>query len=275
MARRYLPSVLSVPADRLLSAAREKAAAAAARARESEQANPADPGWDQEYDAASSALRAADRRVEALERLQAAQVERAGKRAKAVEAAAADLKQIPVELSASREAVAAAAAVHLKALAKLTAATETHNAAVDAARAKLAGFGLAVRDDLADEGADHAEGTLDGAGVRAGGLDWTPVDPAGLVAHACREVFAVRGPLHPLAEVGKYLWRPHEVAARADGLAVPRLADVGVKAPERPRRPVITRAQVEGARKVADGDYYPGAPGGYYPEPSRLAGRTA
>ncbi len=51
--------------------------------RASSRGDPTSPSWDAEYDAASTALRAAERRLEALERLRAAQVERGGQRAAA------------------------------------------------------------------------------------------------------------------------------------------------------------------------------------------------
>ena len=82
---------------------------------------------------------------------------------------------------------------------------------------------------------EHAEGVLDGPGLRAGGTDWTPVPARGVVAHALRQVFG-RKARCTAGEVGKYRWRPHEVEHRADGLKVPTLADAGAVAPEAPRR---------------------------------------
>ena len=64
---------------------------------------------------------------------------------------------------------------------------------------------------------------------------------AGVVAHGLRQVFGAAGPLHPLAEVGRFTWRAHEVEARADGLKVPTLADAGAAVPEAPPR-VTARA---------------------------------
>ena len=126
---------------------------------------------------------------------------------------------------------------------------------------------MRVRDDLVDEGAEHAEGVLDGPGLRAGGTDWTPVPAAGVVAHGLRQVFGPAGALHPLAEVSRYAWRPHEVEARADDLKVPTLADAGAVAPEAPPR-VIARgvpiADVMPAREAASGDV-----SGYEPGPRR------
>ena len=89
------------------------------RLRAAEQADPAASGWEAEYEAASAAVRATSRRVEALEQLRAAQTERGGKRAAAVKAADKDLKAIAAALGASRDQVAAAAAEHLRALAAL------------------------------------------------------------------------------------------------------------------------------------------------------------
>lgn len=241
MARKYINPNRSpvLVTDGLLSEARGKAAAAAERLRDAERADPTAPGWDAEYDAATVALRAAERRVEALERLRAAQVERSGKRDAAVKAAAADLVAIPADLARSRDAVAAAAVAHLRALAGLARAAEAHNAVLAAARARLATLGLAVRDELTADGEEHEVGTLERAGLRAGGIDWLPVPAAGLAAHACREVFGGHGPRHPLAQVGKHVWRSHEVTARADGLPVPTLASAGAKVPPRAPRPVM------------------------------------
>ena len=239
MARKYVsnPAGSVTPVtDQLLTEARGLAEAAAARLREAEHADPSAPGWGTAYESAAAAVRATSRRVEALEQLRAAQVERGGQRAAAVKAAAADLKAIEAGLSASRDKVAAAAARHLKATAELATAAEAHNALLADGRARLASAGLQVRDPLADGGAEHAEGVLDGPGLRAGGVDWIPVPGAGIVAHGLREVFGGESPLHPLAEVGRYTWRPHEVERRADGLKVPTLADAGAVAPAAPPR---------------------------------------
>ena len=100
----------------------------------------------------------------------------------------------------------------------------------------MAELGLRVRDELAGEGQEHAEGTLDGPGLRAQGVDWLPVPSAGVVAHVLRQVYGQENRLHPLAEEDRYAWRPHEVEARPDGLKVPTLADAGAVAPETPRR---------------------------------------
>jgi hypothetical protein len=120
---------------------------------------------------------------------------------------------------------------------------------VDAQRAR-------VEVDLAD-GAEHDEGVLDGPGLRAESTDWTPAPAAGIVGHSLRQVFGAAGPLHPLAEVGKYAWRPHEVEARADGLKVPTPTDAGAVAPEAPPR-VAARAtpvaDLAPPRKVPAGD---------------------
>ena len=81
--------------------------------------------------------------------------------------------------AASRDALAAAASEHLRSLAALATAAAGHNALLAEAHAKLAELGLRTRDDWLDEGQEHAEGTIDGGGVRAGGTDWTPVPAAG------------------------------------------------------------------------------------------------
>ena len=100
MARKYVTpaSPAATVTDDLLEQARARADAAASRLRAAERADPAASGWEAEYEAASAAVRATSRRVEALEQLRAAQVERGGKRAAAVKAAAADLKAIEAGL---------------------------------------------------------------------------------------------------------------------------------------------------------------------------------
>jgi hypothetical protein len=230
MARKYVnpnrPSPTLVT-DALLAAARTRADAAAARVQEAERADPSAPGWDDEYAAASAAATATQRRVDALAALRAAQLERSGQRDAAVKAA--DLDAMAAGLAASRDQLAAAAADHLRALAALATAAEAHNKLLGAGRARLAGLGLAVRDDLVDvdTGGEHAEGTIDG-GVRAGGVNWTPVVAPGLVAHALLAVFGVfRGPFAGM----RHTWPAHLVESRPDGLAVPSLAGVGVTLP--------------------------------------------
>jgi hypothetical protein len=113
MARKYInpakPSTLVT--DKLLGEARERAAAAAARVRAAERADPSAQGWDAEYAAATSAAAATQRRVDALAALRAAQIERSGKRDATVKAA--DLDAMAAGLAASRDQVAAAAADHL------------------------------------------------------------------------------------------------------------------------------------------------------------------
>ena len=239
MARKYInPNRSSATVTgKQLAEARERLEAAQGRLAGAEQADPGAPGWADTYSAALGAVKAAARRVDLLEALQASQLERAGKRAAAVKAAGGELASVASALAASRDQVAAAAAGHLRALAALAAAEDAHNRAVASARAELARRGLAVRDDLAAGGADHAEGTLDGGGVRAGEVDWTPLPAGGVAAHALREVYRAHGPLHPLAEAGKYTWRAHEVESRADQLEVPTLASIGAEVPEVPRPP--------------------------------------
>ncbi len=85
MARKYVNRnrASTSVTDEMLDGARGRVAAAAERFRDAEQGDPTAPSWDAEYDAASTALRAAERRLEALERLKAAQVERGGQRAAA------------------------------------------------------------------------------------------------------------------------------------------------------------------------------------------------
>ena len=173
-----------------------------------------------------------------------------------MKASAKDLQTIAAGLATSRDAVTAAAAEHLRALAALASASAEHNARLAEGRALLAERGLRVRDDLED-GAEHGEGVLDGPGLRAEGTDWTPIPSAGIVSHGLRQVYGGQNRLHPLAEAGKYAWRPHEVEARADGLRVPSLADAGAVAPEAPQR-VMARstpvAAVMPPRETPSGD---------------------
>ena len=84
-----------------------------------------------------------------------------------------------------------------------------------------------------------------------------PVPAAGVVAHALRQVFGRESPLHPLAEVGQYTWRPHEVEARADGLKVPTLADAGAVAPEAPPRVIARSAPLADVLPAAGGRPWP------------------
>src|SRR5690242_11973378 len=194
MARKYInPNrpAAGLVTDELLDAARERVASTAARLQLAEAADPSAPGWDAEYEASTTTARAAERRLEALESLRARQVEGAGRRAAAVKAASKDLESIATGLGASRDQVAAAAAAHLAALAGLSSAANAHNKLLAASRMQVAALGLQVRDDLVDEDAQHPEGTIDGGGLRAGGVDWTPVPAAGLVANALTTVFGV------------------------------------------------------------------------------------
>lgn len=249
MARKYINPAKSAPAvtDRVLDEARARAAVAAERLQAAEDADPAHPGWESEYGAASADARAAQRRVEGLERLRAAQLERSGKRDAAVKAAAPELADLAAGLAASRDQVAAAAAEHLRALATLASATDAHNRLLAGAHARVAELGLRVRDDLCDveAGEEHPEGVLDGGGVRAGGVNWTPVPAAGLAAHALQQALGSGvGPMH-MALIGRYVWRAHEVESRPDGLRVPSLGDVGAALPPvppaavAPQRPVV------------------------------------
>jgi hypothetical protein len=252
----------SLVTDAVLEAARARKQAAADRLREAEQADPSLRGWDQEYDAALTAHRSAERRLEALERLRAAQVERGGLRDAAVKSADKDLKAIASGLAASRDRVAAAAQQHLQALAALASAVGDHNRLLAEGRAKVAAFGLQVRDDLVDEHEEHPEGILDRAALRAGGTDWTPVPAGGLEAHAMRLVFGGYSAVHPLAQVGRYQWRPHELGARPDGLRVPQLADAGPVPPGparvvMPDRPSIKDGMPEPVVTMTDSRWRP------------------
>ena len=244
MARKYVNPAKSAPIDdQVLAQARVKAEAAAARLREAERGDPVAPGWSDEFEAATTAARATARRVEALEQLRAAQLERNGERATRVRSAQKDLASMATALATSRDAVAAAAAEHLRQLAALASAAEGHNAQLAEARSRVAELGLRVDNPVGD-GAEHNEGILGDAGLRAGGVDWIPIPAAGIVAHALRQVYASAGPLHPLSQVGRYSFRPHEVESRADGLRVPSLSDAGATAPEAPPRAIPRGAPV-------------------------------
>ncbi len=240
----YASRPASPVSENLLNEARARLQAAEQRLTRAEHADPAAPGWGGEYAAAAAAVGQARRHVEAVEQLQAAQVERAGIRAKAAAAAAGELDQMAAALTASRDQVSAAAAAHVRALAELVEAAAKHNALLGQHRARLAGLGLRVRDDLLDESQEHAEGVLE-QGLRAGGTDWTPVPADGLAAHALSLVFTeAEGWNHPLAATFRHRWRPHEVGTRPDGLAVPGLAEVNGM-PRAPQRPVVTRLTLE------------------------------
>jgi hypothetical protein len=209
--------------EKTLDEAQQRLADARERLREAEQGDPSMAGWDHEYDQASAAVRVCERRLEALTSLRAAQLERSGKRDATVKAAAKDLATMATALAGSRDQVAAAAAAHLKALADLKALTDAHNQLL-ITRATVATLGLAVRDDLVDvdEGQEHPEGTMDGGGLRAGGVNWTPVPAPGLVAGALLAVFGVfRGPFASL----RHAWPAHQTTTRPDGLHLPSLQD--------------------------------------------------
>ena len=104
-----------------------------------------------------------------------------------------------------------------------------------------------MRDDLVDDGEEHAEGILDGPGLRAGGTDWTPIPAAGVVAHGLRQVFGRETRLHPLAEVGRYTWR----ATRSrPGRMVCKVPDAGRR--RGASRPRSRRWRPPGARRSAD-----------------------
>lgn len=257
MARKYVNPARSAPVgDQLLTEARTKAESAAARLQEAERADPLAPGWSAEFEAASASARSAARRVEVLEAARAAQLERTGQREATVKALAKNLAGMAAKLSASRDQVAAAAAEHLRALAALESAAAEHNGRLAEARGRVAELGLRVT-DLDSDGTEHDEGVLDGQGLRAGGVDWTPIPGAGVVAHALRQVYGTETQLHPLAAVGKFTWRAHQVEARADDLRVPSLADAGAVASEAPARALARStplADVLPPREAPSGD---------------------
>ncbi len=256
MARKYVNPAGSAPAVPVgaLDEARAAAKIAADQLREAEDADPGAPGWNELHATAHRAARVATHRVETLERQAAERLERAGKRAAAVKAAAKDLTAMGTALAASRDQVAAAAAEHLRSLAALTVAAAEHNSRMAEARAVLAAKGLQVS---GDEDAEHEEGILDAGGLRAAGTDWTPLDAAGVIAHGLRLVFAAAGPAHPFAGIGRYTWRAHEVEHRADGLKVPTLADAGAAAAESPRRARTARPSARSMSAPVEGDAGP------------------
>jgi hypothetical protein len=231
VARRYANPAKSVAlvTEAVVAEAQGRLDRARERLRGAESADPALPGWDSAYDVAAAAVRAAERRLEALTSLRAAQVERSGKRDAAVKASAGERGGIAAGLGASRDQVAAAAAEHLRALANLAVAVDAHNGKLAAGRARLAALGLAVVDDLVAEGGEHPEGTLGRGGLRAGGVDWTPVEPRALADHARLQVFRDRE-----TQAGRFRWRPHELGQRPDGLPVPTLAGVKATLPPAP-----------------------------------------
>jgi hypothetical protein len=76
-------------------------------------------------------------------------------------------------------------------------------------------------------------------------------------------VFASYGPLHPLAEVGKYTWRSHEVEARADGLKVPALTSAVPAAPVAapiPADRLSVKDMMAEPQLAETGGYYPRKP---------------
>jgi hypothetical protein len=233
VARRYANPAKSVAlvTESTLGEAQTRVDRARTRLRDAESADPALPGWDGEYDAASAAVRAAERRVEALTSLRAAQVERSGRRAETVKSSENELASIAAGLAASRDAVAAAAAENLRGLAGLAVAAAAHNEKLAAGRARLAELGLATRDDLLDidRGEEHPEGTLGRSGVRVSGVDWTVIEARAVADHARLQVFRDRE-----TQAGRFRWRPYELGQRPDGLKVPTLASVGASVPAGP-----------------------------------------
>jgi hypothetical protein len=263
VARRYLNPAksLTLVSEATLAEAQTRLDGARERLRAVEEADPSSLGWDSAYDGAASAVRAAERRLEALASLRAAQVERSGKRADAVKAAGKELEGIAKGLAASRDAVASAAAEHLRALAGLAMAVDAHNGKLAAGRARLAALGLAVRDDLVDtdRGEEHPEGTLD-RGLRAGATDWTPVEARALADHARLQVFK-----DPATQAARFRLRPYEVDQRADGLALPSLASIGAAVPQEPEvaaippRPSVRELADDPVLAVSNPDWRPRA----------------
>jgi hypothetical protein len=250
--------------DRLLEQARERAAAAQGRLHAAERADASLPGWEVEYAAALAAERSSARRVVALEQLRAGQIEAAGKRDAAVKAAGPELSSAAAELTASRDKVGAAADEHLKALSALAAAADAHNQLLAGQRAHVAELGLRAADDLAD-GVEHSEGVLEQGGLRVAGTDWTVLPGGGVVAHALRQVYGQESAMHPLSQVGRYVWRAHQVEHRADGLKLPVLAAPAAAAvPVQASRPSVTD-MLPPAEVPAPGSN----PTGYEPSPAR------
>lgn len=247
MARQYANPATE---DRV-SEAQQRLDAAREQLRSAEAADPLAAGWEARYERASTAVRACERRLTALETLRAAQLERGGQRDAAVQAAAKELAATAKSLAASRDQVAGTWAVFLKAAAALQADSAAHNGNLSAARSMLAAKGLAVRDDLVDvdSGAEHAEGSLDSGGVRLGGVDWTPVNVKALIVHALVEA---TGKFHGPFSGMRGSCPPHQVTSRPDQLAVPVLAQAGPAAAPAagPQRPTIE----EGRRREPGSD---------------------
>jgi hypothetical protein len=273
MARRYVPAgALALVTEATVAAAQARLDGARGRLREAEGADPASQGWDGEFDAASAAVRAAERRLEALTSLRAAQVERSGRRAETVKSSAKELASIAAGLAASRDAVAAAAAENLRGLANLATVTAAHNERLASGRGRLAELGLATVDDLLDidRGEEHPEGTLGRTGVRVSGTDWTPVEARALADSARLQVFKDRE-----TQAGRFRWRPHELGQRPDGLAVPTLAGIGAAVPAgpppvpRPKTPSIRDLMAAPGLSMTNPDWKP------RPAPKRQTARSA
>jgi len=227
MARQYAshPSAHKVT-DEQLEQARERAQITQENLREASTADPLEPGWDSRYQAAQDAHRMTARRLEALESLRAAQIERTGARSDLVTNSARLFKEVSDSLTSSRDAISAAAQEHMDSTAKLVLAVNEHNANLKSAHDQFAGMGLRVRDDLIEDGADHDEGCHDSQGVRVSGTDWTPVPADGVAAHALTRVFAVTdGPYNTFVRLG-LLWRDYQVTARCDHLEMPDVPEL-------------------------------------------------
>jgi hypothetical protein len=197
-----------------------------------------------------------------LEAQRAARVERGGQRAAVVKAAAPVLADAAAGLGACRDAVEATAMVVLRALVEHEQAVDAYGKTLVTERSAIAQRGLRVRDDLVDEGQEHAEGVLDTGlggllGLRAGGVDWTPLPPGGVTAAVLRQVYGHLGQAFPLGAPLRHHWRRHEVETRPDGLKVPTLEDAGVTLPEQSPRPVpARRAEIEPGPRPPQPDRY-------------------
>ena len=165
------------------------------QAPEAERGDPLAPSWPAEYESAAAAVRAASRRVEALEQLRAAQLERDGQRAAAVKSAlgatagmATGLVGVPGFRSPLRPPSTCGRWPRWRRLPPSTTPGWLRRGR------SVAELGLRVRDDLDGDGAEHDEGVLDGPGLRAGryrpGL---PGPRPGWSLTACGRCSAARG----------------------------------------------------------------------------------
>jgi len=234
MARKYASHPAAHPVkDEQLEEARKRVREAEERLRDAQSDDPLDPSWTARYEHAQQVHNIMAARLAALQAVRAAQVERQGKRAETVAKNQDTFKDISASLTATRDAIAAAAVKHMQATAELVQATEAHNQNLKDQHDRMAELGLRIRDDLLEGQPDHPEGchdNLSGQGITLLGTTWMPVPAGGVVTHALVGVFAVtRGQHHEFAGLG-YRYPAHQVTSRVDGLVLPEVP-AGLKTP--------------------------------------------